>query len=416
MTIKLTDAVPTQSSPLVLFTQPVSVAQGLSVSFDLFAYGGSGGDGIAFFFVDGAQSPIRAGGFGASLGYAPRFEVPGIQGGYLGIGFDEFGLYSDGSEGRTGGIGRTPSSVAVRGSELVQYAYLGGTPTLPVSLSQPTREASRRRAQVSLDPQGQLTVRLDLNGDGDVLDANETLLNFNVIERGNSALPNSLKFGFTAATGASTNVHEVDNFSVTTFDGTPLPGNFTSDLLIVADQSGTTPGVNTPSQLQGTAGNDIIIGGSGTDVITGGAGADRFVFRGATRAQALRQSTLRRLDRITDFNAREGDRVQLDFDNNLATSQQPRGLFNAGRQAGRNLLRAARSAYADKDQRKRGNQRLRANEAVFFQVGSRTYLSVNDNRAPFSPTNDLLVDVTGIQFARPADARAGTLRVSNYFV
>ncbi|PSB68183.1 calcium-binding protein, partial [filamentous cyanobacterium CCP1] len=126
-------------------------------------------------------------------------------------------------------------------------------------------------------------------------------------------------------------------------------------------------------------------------------------------------STLRRLSRINDFKFSEGDRFKLDFDDNLTTIERPRGFFNAGRfKRGTNLRRAARLAYADKNFRKKGDQRLRPNEAVFFRVGSRSFVSVNDGRRPFSPTNDLLVEVTGIQL-RGGDLRRGVLPVGGYF-
>jgi Ca2+-binding RTX toxin-like protein len=56
--------------------------------------------------------------------------------------------------------------------------------------------------------------------------------------------------------------------------------------------------------LTGGAGNDTLNGGAGSDTLTGGIGADLFVFSHALG------STNR--DTLTDFNAAEGDRVQLD--------------------------------------------------------------------------------------------------------
>ena len=60
--------------------------------------------------------------------------------------------------------------------------------------------------------------------------------------------------------------------------------------------------------LKGGAGSDTLIGGAGKDVLTGGTEADVFVFnRGDT---TLNTSSY---DRITDFKASEGDRIDLDF-------------------------------------------------------------------------------------------------------
>jgi Ca2+-binding RTX toxin-like protein len=412
--LRLTDANFSQSS-LVLYTSPVSSSQGLKINFDFYAYGGTGADGISFFLLDGSQAPTKSGGTGGSLGYAPlvRGETneAGIAGGYLGIGFDEFGSFSGADEGRIGGIGVTPDAIAVRGSAATNYAYLAGTQTLPISLDNPgagaTRANSRRQAQIDLTPNGLLSVRVDLNNDGDFLDAGELAIDSLNVVAVNGALPSSFKFGFAASTGGSTNIHEIGNFSVKTAANADIPGRF-SDLLVV--------GSDGDDQLVGgDTTDDIITGGAGKDTVTGGGGADRFLFSGSTKAEALRTSTLRSLDQIKDFNFSEGDRFQLDFDNNLNTVELPRRLYNAGSQKG-SLRKAVKSAYADKFTQRRGNQALKANEAVFFTSGSRTYLSINDNKAAFSAQRDLLVDVTGIQFASGDAQRLGTLGRDRYFV
>ncbi|AEG49861.1 Cadherin [Sphingobium chlorophenolicum L-1] len=60
--------------------------------------------------------------------------------------------------------------------------------------------------------------------------------------------------------------------------------------------------------LKGGAGNDVLIGGAGKDTLTGGTEADMFVFnRGDTTLNTASY------DRITDFKASEGDRIDLDF-------------------------------------------------------------------------------------------------------
>ena len=119
-------------------------------------------------------------------------------------------------------------------------------------------------------------------------------------------------------------------------------------------------------------------------------------------------------DRITDFNFQEGDRIQLDFDNQLLTPNLPKRLFNAGKEKG-SLKKAVKAAYADKNFKQQGNQKLKPGEAVLFTRGSRTFISVNDNKAPFSPNRDFLVDVTNIQL-KPGDSGLGALRVANYFI
>lgn len=91
------------------------------IEFDNIAYGGNGADGVALTVSDASIIP-SAGAFGGSLGYAQRTGVNGFAGGWLGIGFDEFGNFPNPTEGRVGGPGVIADSVTIRGS------YTGTTP------------------------------------------------------------------------------------------------------------------------------------------------------------------------------------------------------------------------------------------------------------------------------------------------
>jgi Ca2+-binding RTX toxin-like protein len=166
--------------------------------------------------------------------------------------------------------------------------------------------------------------------------------------------------------------------------------------------------------LNGGLGNDSLVGGLGGDSLTGGAGSDRFIYSGPTKAAALQNSLLTDPDRITDFNAMQGDRILLDFDNNPTTRNLPRGLFNSGTRAGATLDAAVRAAFLDKNQATSGNQSLLADEAVFLKWQNKTYLAVNDGTAGFSRNNDLLIELTGMVF-QPGGAIAGVLNVNQYF-
>lgn len=166
--------------------------------------------------------------------------------------------------------------------------------------------------------------------------------------------------------------------------------------------------------LDGGDGNDILVGEAGADTLTGGLGGDRFVFSGATRRAALRSSTLRSMDRITDFQFSQGDRFQLDFNNDLTSIELPKRLINAGQRRG-GLRKVVREVYQDKNLKRGNAQPLLPNEAVCFSIGKRTYLSINDAKRGFSAQNDLIANVTGIQF-KSGDLSRQTLAVSNYFV
>lgn len=423
--LRLTGAEANQSSFLLLSPDsPVDTAQGLSITFDFYSYGGNGGDGLSFIVLDGAVGTVtKAGGFGGSLGYANRSDtgapIPGIAGAYVGIGFDEFGNFSTATEGRVGGPAPTPEvglgkdSIAIRGSVSENYKFITGAGGLPsidsVVPNDPNRDNAKRSARIDLTAAGLLSVKVDFNKDGDFDDLGETnaaLQNVDVKALNGGILPTTLRFGFAAATGSATNIHEVGNFKATTSSGVVLA---TTPTQTVGGGTG-----NSTDKLTGGVGNDQIIGGGGSDVLTGNKGGDRFLYSGTTQLAALSQSTLKSLDRITDFNFKEGDRFQFDFDNQLLTPNLPRGFFNAGSEKG-SLKKAAKAAYADKSFTKRGNQALKPGEAVLFTLGSRTYISVNDDKAAFSPNSDFLADVTNIKL-KGGDSRLGTLKVNNYFV
>jgi serralysin len=414
--ITLTNAQPKQSFFTLLDTAPIETSKGLTITFDFYSYGGTGGDGFSFILLDGATSPIQAGGFGGSLGYAKRIDEPevtnGILGGILGVGFDEFGNYSNPAEGRVGGPGPVRDSIALRGSSALGNPFLAGTDTIASGLDSTTRDNAKKIAKVELFTEGTkafVSVKVDLNADGDFTDAEEITVSNKLtkISLGEAnTLPTTLKFGFAAATGQATNIHEVGNFDARTANGTIIP--IGKSQIIIGDSTGK-------DTLTGKGGGDTIVGGSGGDTQTGKGGSDRFVFSGATKALALSTSLLRDPDRITDFNFSQGDKFQLDFDSSLTTPNLPRRLFNAGVVKGGNLKRAAKSVYKDHNLSKRGNQALKADEAVFFTFGSKTYLSVNDDKLGFQGNRDLLADVTNIVF-KAGDSGKAKLSVVDYFV
>jgi hypothetical protein len=196
-------------------------------------------------------------------------------------------------------------------------------------------------------------------------------------------------------------------------------------------------GGNGDDVLMGGDGDDVLIGGFGFDVLTGGTGADRFVYSGNDRATAHAHSVIPNPDRITDFNPLEGDRIQLDYDNDLLTPDLPAGLFHAGvrteRQLGQaieaafaekiavaskavevNKVEADKIAVADKSSKLTESRILQPNEAVILDWQDQRYLIVNDETIGFSATHDLVIDVTGMQMHR-GDPNAGVLVVNQYF-
>ena len=79
-----------------------------------------------------------------------------------------------------------------------------------------------------------------------------------------------------------------------------LFGNAGTDTLFGGGGNDTLFGGDGDDALFGDLGNDLLVSGAGNDTLTGGAGADVFIF-----------STGDGADRITDFNAADGDRIGL---------------------------------------------------------------------------------------------------------
>ncbi|HSF72186.1 MAG TPA: DUF4347 domain-containing protein, partial [Microcoleus sp.] len=223
-------------SAFLIYNNPISATEGLRVTFDFFAYNRGtvvdnqgnlrGADGISFFLIDGTATPTIAGGFGGSLGYAQNTNSnsPGIVGGYLGVGLDEFGNYSSTIAGKQGGTGPLADAVGLRGSESTAYNFLTST-VVPGGIdNQDTsiRGEAKRTVQITLFPTtsatpNRLTVAFDLDG-SDTFDAGETLLDIPNLVTINGEVPRTFKFGFAASTGGNTNIHEVNNVIVQSID------------------------------------------------------------------------------------------------------------------------------------------------------------------------------------------------------
>lgn len=229
--LRLTNNAQSQGS-FVIYDKPLNSASGLSVQFDLYAYNRTsqlGADGISFFLIDGSATPTTAGGVGGSLGYSSNRTAGeqgnGIVGGYLGVGFDEFGNFAVNRYGADGTIAPLPQSITVRGREGLNYPLLTTTGTLTggtIDSTSTTRAGATRRVGVDLSNAGLLSVSIDLNGDT-VFTPNERVISGYDVTLINGALPSTFKFGFAASTGGSTNIHEVNNLQISTFDGSYRP-------------------------------------------------------------------------------------------------------------------------------------------------------------------------------------------------
>jgi len=240
--LRLTTATGGQSS-FAYSQQAYPSGQGYTIDFDTAAYSTTntgnyaltGADGISFFLIDGAVTPTVAGAYGGSLGYAQNTSAspaqPGLAGGYLGIGLDEFGNFADDGEGRGGGCAaanqspytstsnRVTQSVTVRGagSGTTDYCYIANSGSLTPGISVPsaaTRTATvLRHVHITLTPSNDISVAMDFH-DGRGLVTVIPPLNIAAVS-GQPALPSTFKFGFASSTGGANNIHELRDLVVT---------------------------------------------------------------------------------------------------------------------------------------------------------------------------------------------------------
>jgi type IV pilus assembly protein PilY1 len=133
----------------ILSANTFNTGQGLQVTFKTVTYrgstgtGGDGADGISFFLMDGSK-PAGIGATGGSLAYScsnanPNYD--GLNGGYIGLGIDEWGNFLNGAHlvtGYTGtnvvvgaagdnsayGYGYKPGRIGLRGAGSISWAAL----------------------------------------------------------------------------------------------------------------------------------------------------------------------------------------------------------------------------------------------------------------------------------------------------
>lgn len=181
--------------------------------------GDVGADGLLLFLADGS-APQGVGAYGAALGYACRSsltqggdlpcDLPGVPGGFAAVALDRYGNFSRSIN--QSGPGQTPDAVVVRGSGdgTVGYRYVDGAP-LPGGVA--TDGTTMRKVRVSLLPgaAGELAMTVRVETDGGL----RTVLDRVPLHGGGQTpLPDTLRLGFSAATGSHVDVHEVDELGV----------------------------------------------------------------------------------------------------------------------------------------------------------------------------------------------------------
>ncbi|MEO3678447.1 DUF6701 domain-containing protein [Rheinheimera sp. FR7-31] len=226
--LRLTQAVANQSTSATYQRLYPAANNLVVVEFDYYAWssqGGTGADGVAVILSDATVTP-QPGSFGGSLGYAQRNNGDaGFAGGWLGIALDEYGNFSNPTEGRLGGPGFRPQSVSIRGSAAGNYQYLTGTaanlnPRIDVRSTTTAAPGHRYRITVDSRVAGQALVSVQRNtGSG----FSNLVAPFNALAfNGQAPVPENFFLSFTGSTGGSNNNHELDNLSICALRSLPV--------------------------------------------------------------------------------------------------------------------------------------------------------------------------------------------------
>ncbi|MGA3007052.1 MAG: autotransporter-associated beta strand repeat-containing protein [Opitutaceae bacterium] len=175
-------------------------------------------DGITFFLADAnvvAANGFSPGAFGGSLGYAqknasaaPPSGVSGLTGGYLGVGIDQYGNYSNPTEGRNGGPGPEANNVAIRGPGSGQngYNYLGGTTGGLPNFSAPTSGSVSTNFEMTISATNQVIMYMEEGG---------VYTQIFTADLSAYTRPSDLILGFTGSTGGSDSTQQVANVLLT---------------------------------------------------------------------------------------------------------------------------------------------------------------------------------------------------------
>lgn len=258
----------------VMTTSSIPATKGIDATFNTYQYGGSGADGIAFVMAaENPRSPVAPksiGQLGGDLGYSSG-SISGAQGtglsfGYLGVGFDVFGNFSNPRFDGTGcgpspswADTREPGQVVVRGpgnrstGYCPLYSSLTGHPGTTQNLSSSltvTRMASKvpveimfnttgtsermSREEFSVDvvPPGDFGVAwTPINGSPQFFASSLPTIANGGIPVGlyppgwlnpETGIPYQIGFGWVASTGLDTDFHEVSDVVVKSLQPVPV--------------------------------------------------------------------------------------------------------------------------------------------------------------------------------------------------
>jgi hypothetical protein len=190
--------------------------QPVVVRFNYVSWGGTGADGMTLFLYDSSTVAPMAGAFtGGGLGYC------GGAGGYLAIGLDEYGNFSNPADRCTsasGGPGLRPESLVIRGPESSTNAWVATT-SISGGIDNPhvASRPSPKTVQLILTPAVAPAVGYTITAQFQSASgqAFQTLFSNMAFAY---APPANLSVGFSGSTGGSNNNHELQGLVAATPD------------------------------------------------------------------------------------------------------------------------------------------------------------------------------------------------------
>jgi OmpA-like transmembrane domain len=203
--------------------------QSVTVEFNYVAWGGTGADGMTLFLYDPTtSSPMSGAVYGGGLGYC------GGAGGYLAIGLDEYGNFSNPADRcltASGGPGRKPESLVIRGPKSATNAWVTTT-SVPGGIDNPgvaTRPAAKTVLMTitpAVSPAVGYTITVQFqSASGQPFQTLLSNVSFPY------APPANLSVGFSGGTGGSTNNHELHGLVTASPDDLQVTMNGPSQVL-----------------------------------------------------------------------------------------------------------------------------------------------------------------------------------------
>ncbi|HEY2685359.1 MAG TPA: hypothetical protein VGI93_17720 [Steroidobacteraceae bacterium] len=203
--------------------------QPVVVQFNYVSWGGTGADGMTLFLYDNSVASPMAGALtGGGLGYCEG------AGGYLAIGLDEYGNFSnpgDKCTAASGGPGRKPESLVIRGPESATNPWVSTT-SIAGGIDNPgvSTRPSPKTVIFSLTPAvapaiGYTITAQFQSASGQPFQTLFSNVAFPYVP------PATLSVGFSGSTGGSTNVHELQGLAAATPDDLQVAINGPASIL-----------------------------------------------------------------------------------------------------------------------------------------------------------------------------------------